>query len=143
MTREPHRVPPSTLFSSYVHALLVFPRPLLYFHAPFVFPRPQVDVAKSLPPKRETLLYVGMSAMQRELYKSLLLRDVEAVLAGGTGGGGGAVSSGRLSNILMQLRKACGHPYLFDGWEDRSLDPMGEHVVDNCAKLKARGWGCV
>ena len=36
----------------------------------------------------------------------------------------------------MQLRKVCGHPYLFEGVEDRSLDPMGEHVIENSAKLQ-------
>jgi SWI/SNF-related matrix-associated actin-dependent regulator of chromatin subfamily A member 5 len=36
----------------------------------------------------------------------------------------------------MQLRKACNHPYLFDGVEDRSLDPMGEHLIENCGKLQ-------
>lgn len=34
-----------------------------------------------------------------------------------------------LLNLLMQLRKVAGHPYLFEGVEDRSLDPMGEHVI--------------
>lgn len=34
-----------------------------------------------------------------------------------------------LMNLMMQLRKVAGHPYLFDGVEDRSLDPMGEHVI--------------
>ena len=32
-------------------------------------------------------------------------------------------------NLMMQLRKVAGHPYLFDGVEDRELDPMGEHVI--------------
>ena len=32
-------------------------------------------------------------------------------------------------NMMMQLRKVAGHPYLFDGVEDRSLDPMGEHLI--------------
>ena len=27
------------------------------------------------------------------------------------------------------------HPYTFDGVEDRSLDPLGEHVVTASAKL--------
>eukprot|EP01050_Picozoa_sp_SAG11_P007288 SAG11_NODE_601_length_8254_cov_12.333047_4_plen_56_part_00 len=31
----------------------------------------------------------------------------------------------------MQLRKACNHPYLFDGVEDKTLDPFGEHLVEN------------
>lgn len=38
------------------------------------------DVAKTLPPKTETLLYVGMSSVQRDLYRSILMRDVDAVL---------------------------------------------------------------
>ena len=99
--------------------------------------RLKADVAKSLPPKTETLLYVGMSPMQRELYRSILLRDVAAVLKG--------ASAGALNNMLMHLRKAVNHPYLFEGQEDRSLDPMGDHVVSNCAKLqvRARGGRCV
>ena len=32
-------------------------------------------------------------------------------------------------NMMMQLRKVAGHPYLFDGVEDRSLDLMGEHLI--------------
>jgi SNF2 family DNA or RNA helicase len=32
----------------------------------------------------------------------------------------------RLQNIVMQLRKAANHPYLFDGVEDRTLDPNGD-----------------
>jgi SWI/SNF-related matrix-associated actin-dependent regulator of chromatin subfamily A member 5 len=38
-------------------------------------------------------------------------------------------------NIVMQLRKCCNHPYLFQGAEDRSLDPHGAHLVENCGKL--------
>ena len=59
--------------------------------------------------------------------------------AAASGGGGGAASAPRLQNLLMHLRKACGHPYLFDGMEDRTLDPMGDHVITNCAKLQVRG----
>ena len=80
---------------------------------------------------------------QRELYKSILLRDPGAVLGGGGGGvpGGGGASAPRLQNLLMHLRKATAHPYLFDGMEDRSLDPMGDHVITNCAKLQASAGG--
>lgn len=35
----------------------------------------------------------------------------------------------------MQLRKCCNHPYLFEGVEDRTLDPLGEHLIENCGKL--------
>ena len=36
----------------------------------------------------------------------------------------------RLLNIVMQLRKACAHPYLFEGVEDRTQNPMGEHLIE-------------
>ena len=35
----------------------------------------------------------------------------------------------------MQLRKCAGHPYLFPGAEDRTLPPLGEHLVENCGKM--------
>jgi len=91
--------------------------------------RLKADVAKGLPPKTETLVMVGMSKVQKQLYKKLLLRDIESITS----------SAGKnktaILNIVMQLRKCCGHPYLFDGVEDRTLDPLGEHLVFNCGKL--------
>jgi SWI/SNF-related matrix-associated actin-dependent regulator of chromatin subfamily A member 5 len=95
---------------------------------PFMLRRLKVDVAKGLPPKTETLLMVGMSSMQKQLYKKLLLRDIDAL--GSNGKNGTSVV-----NILMQLRKCCGHPYLFEGVEDRNLPALGEHLVDNCGKF--------
>ncbi|KDO34757.1 hypothetical protein SPRG_00818 [Saprolegnia parasitica CBS 223.65] len=96
---------------------------------PFMLRRLKADVEKSLPPKKETLLFVGMTPMQKALYKTLLLRDMNT-LTGGT-----TASKSALQNIVMQLRKCCGHPYLFEGQEDRTLPPMGEHLVDNCGKM--------
>lgn len=39
------------------------------------------------------------------------------------------------SNLLMQLRKACNHPYLFDNVEESGLDEFGEHLVSNSGKM--------
>ncbi|EED93751.1 predicted protein, partial [Thalassiosira pseudonana CCMP1335] len=97
---------------------------------PFMIRRLKSDVAKGLPPKTETLLMVGMSKMQKQLYKKLLLRDIEAITGKNTSSGKTAIL-----NIVMQLRKCCNHPYLFEGVEDRTLDPLGEHLVENCGKL--------
>lgn len=98
---------------------------------PFMLRRMKIDVAKGLPPKTETLIMVGMSKIQKQLYKKLLLRDIDAIT------GNNSSSSGKTAilNIVMQLRKCCGHPYLFEGIEDRTLPPLGEHLVDNCGKL--------
>lgn len=41
----------------------------------------------------------------------------------------------RLLNILMQLRKVCNHPYLFDGAEPGPPFEEGEHLIENCGKL--------
>ena len=97
---------------------------------PFMLRRLKADVAKGLPPKTETILMVGMSKMQKQLYKKLLLRDLDSITSKVTGKNRTAVL-----NIVMQLRKCCGHPYLFEGVEDRTLDPLGEHLVENCGKL--------
>ena len=113
---------------------------------PFMLRRLKSDVAKGLPPKTETVLMVGMSSMQKELYKKLLLRDIDSIVGGSKTSEAGKTA---VLNILMQLRKCCGHPYLFQGVEDLTLDPMGDHVIKNCgkfvlldkllAKLKERG----
>lgn len=97
---------------------------------PFMLRRLKADVAKGLPPKTETILMVGMSSMQKKLYKKLLLRDLDSITGKASGKNRTAIL-----NIVMQLRKCCGHPYLFEGVEDRTLDPLGQHLVDNCGKL--------
>ena len=96
---------------------------------PFMLRRLKADVEKSLPPKTETLLFVGMADAQRDLYRKVLLRDSDAIA--GTKKG----QRGALQNIVMQLRKACNHPYLFEGVEDMDQDPLGEHLMTSCGKL--------
>lgn len=49
--------------------------------------------------------------------------------------GAGKVEKMRLQNILMQLRKCCNHPYLFDGAEPGPPYTTDEHLVYNCGKL--------
>ena len=95
---------------------------------PFMLRRLKVDVEKTLPPKHETILFTGMSTTQKKLYKEILMRDID-VLKGGSG------SHTAVLNIVMQLRKCAGHPYLFPGVEDRSLPPLGEHLVETCGKM--------
>ena len=81
---------------------------------PFMLRRLKVDVAKSLPPKSESILYCGLTPMQRDVYKSVLMRNLDAVVnTKGVGEG-----KTRMANLLMHLRKAVNHPYLFDGARD-------------------------
>lgn len=73
--------------------------------------RVKKDVATSLPPKKETKLYIGLTEMQQGWYVKVLQKDAHAL---NKLGGPDRVS---LLNVLMQLRKVCNHPYLFDGAE--------------------------
>lgn len=46
---------------------------------PFLLRRVKADVEKSLLPKREINVYVGMTDMQRKWYRSILEKDIDAV----------------------------------------------------------------
>ena len=96
---------------------------------PFMLRRLKADVEKTLPPKTETILFTRLTPTQKDVYKNILRRDVASLVDGNKAG------RTQLQNIVMQLRKVCNHPYLFPGVEDRSLDPLGEHVVQNCGKM--------
>ncbi|CAI5731954.1 unnamed protein product [Hyaloperonospora brassicae] len=96
---------------------------------PFLLRRLKADVEHSLPPKIETKLYVGLSEMQREWYMHVLHRDATHLNAIG---GSDRV---RLLNILMQLRKVCNHPYLFEGAEPGPPYQEGPHLWENCGKM--------
>ncbi|KAK4388473.1 putative chromatin-remodeling complex ATPase chain [Sesamum angolense] len=86
------------------------------------------DVEKGLPPKKETILKVGMSQMQKQYYRALLQKDLEVVNAGGG-------RRKRLLNVAMQLRKCCNHPYLFQGAEPGPPYTTGEHLIENSGKM--------
>jgi SWI/SNF-related matrix-associated actin-dependent regulator of chromatin subfamily A member 5 len=104
---------------------------------PFLLRRIKSEVAKGLPPKTETKLYVGMSAMQREWYQRLLLKDIDAINSAiGADGPKKGGPKPRLLNILMQLRKVCNHPYLFPGAEPSNLgDQELPHMIASSGKL--------
>ena len=46
---------------------------------PFMLRRLKADVEKTLPPKNEMILFTGLSAEQKALYKNILMRDIDAV----------------------------------------------------------------
>ncbi|KAL9671376.1 hypothetical protein QQ045_008944 [Rhodiola kirilowii] len=94
---------------------------------PFLLRRLKSDVEKGLPPKKETILKVGMSQMQKQYYRALLQKDLEVVSAGG--------ERKRLLNIAMQLRKCCNHPYLFQGAEPGPPYTTGDHLIENAGKM--------
>eukprot|EP01024_Parvocaulis_polyphysoides_P043035 TRINITY_DN3928_c0_g4_i1.p1 TRINITY_DN3928_c0_g4~~TRINITY_DN3928_c0_g4_i1.p1 ORF type:complete len:714 (+),score=99.52 TRINITY_DN3928_c0_g4_i1:319-2460(+) len=77
-------------------------------------------------PKKKPF-YIGMSDLQKTYYKMLLQKDIEAI--------NGAGERSRLLNIVMQLRKCCNHPYLFQGAEPGPPYITGEHLITNSGKM--------
>lgn len=78
-----------------------------------------------LPPKRQVVLYTGLSDMQKKLYKAILTKNVAAL---------GGDNSRSLVNVISALRKAVNHPYLFHGVEPEPFCE-GDHLWQNSGKL--------
>ena len=75
---------------------------------PFLLRRLKCDVEKQLPQKHEHVVLCRLSRRQRTLYEDYLSSsDVRATMASGNFLG--------MINCLMQLRKVCNHPDLFEG----------------------------
>ncbi|KAJ3509479.1 hypothetical protein NLJ89_g5204 [Agrocybe chaxingu] len=98
---------------------------------PFLLRRVKSDVEKSLLPKKEINIYVGLTDMQRKWYRSVLEKDIDAV----NGLTGKKEGKTRLMNMVMQLRKVTCHPYLFDGAEPGPPYTTDEHLIQNCGKM--------
>ena len=87
---------------------------------PFLLRRLKADVEKSLLPKIEHVVPCPLSKRQRELYEDFMAAGATRnTLAGGSFLG--------IMNVLMQLRKVCNHPDLFEERPIRSphaMDPI-------------------
>eukprot|EP01044_Picomonas_judraskeda_P028653 COSAG03_NODE_9602_length_706_cov_1.457990_1_plen_201_part_10 len=74
---------------------------------PFILRRLKSQVEQQLPGKTEHMVPCPLSPRQRVLYEEYMQRsDTKACLAGGNYIG--------IMNVVMQLRKVCNHPDLFE-----------------------------
>ena len=78
---------------------------------------------RTLPPKKEIHIKVGLTELQKDIYKNLLTRSLLQT-----------ESKTIYKNIIMQLRKACNHPYLFEGIE--KPNPPPNHLVIYSSKMR-------
>ncbi|XP_058771334.1 protein PHOTOPERIOD-INDEPENDENT EARLY FLOWERING 1 isoform X2 [Vicia villosa] len=75
---------------------------------PFLLRRLKRDVEKQLPMKIEHVIYCRLSKRQRNLYEDFIASsETQATLANANFFG--------MISIIMQLRKVCNHPDLFEG----------------------------
>ncbi|CAG9461080.1 unnamed protein product [Pedinophyceae sp. YPF-701] len=107
---------------------------------PFLLRRVKLDVAQGLPPKKEIVLYAGMTKLQKDLNKDLVdgtlrekLREIKESM--GTGIGRAAESS--INNVLMQMRKVCNHPDLITAEAQGDLQyPSPEVLLEQSGKMQ-------
>lgn len=95
---------------------------------PFMLRRLKVDVERDLPPKRELYVYIGLSKLQKKIYSELLTRNLDVLNSASS-------NKTQMLNLLMQLRKTCNHPYLFDGVEPGPPYVEGFHMVEASGKM--------
>uniref|UniRef100_A0A0G4HFQ5 Uncharacterized protein n=1 Tax=Chromera velia CCMP2878 TaxID=1169474 RepID=A0A0G4HFQ5_9ALVE len=90
-----------------------------------------------LPPKIEKVLYIPLSPVQRFHYKSLL-RTSAALCGKGPGQAPpvGVTKYKAMTNLLMQLRKVCDHPFMFPGVEPQPF-MTDERLIWTSGKLVA------
>ncbi|KAJ7181791.1 SNF2 family DNA-dependent ATPase [Mycena crocata] len=81
---------------------------------PFMLRRVKRHVQNELSEKIEKDIYVDLSARQRALYKALLANVSVADLLEKAANIGDVDSARSLMNLVMQFRKVCNHPELFE-----------------------------
>lgn len=96
---------------------------------PYIIRRQKVDVEKSLPSKTYNVLRVGMTSNQQQLYRWLLTKNYAKLNGKGMG------PKTTLNNLLVELKKCCNHPFLFDNVEDTSVDTTVETLIRSSGKL--------
>ena len=94
----------------------------------YVLRRDKSTVEKDLPHKTERILRIGLTPLQKQYYKWVLMRKHDELRKGAS-----RSSSTSLINVLSQLQKVCNHPFLFDGCMQRlklsteNGEPLMEH----------------
>ena len=89
---------------------------------PFMLRRIKKEVEHELSDKVEVLLYCPLTIRQRMLYAGLKQNlKMEELLAGlGLGNGVSSLGVSSLMNLVMQFRKVCNHPELFERREAKT-----------------------
>ncbi|ROV96820.1 hypothetical protein VMCG_07894 [Cytospora schulzeri] len=105
---------------------------------PYFLRRTKAQVLKFLPPMAQIILPVSMSVVQEKLCKSIMEKNPELIRAIFAKDRLKSNERSSLNNILMQLRKCLGHPFLYSGAvEDKNVEPemMHRNLVEASSKF--------
>lgn len=93
---------------------------------PFLLRRLKKEVEHQLPDKVEYIIKCDMSGLQRVLYKHMQSKGV-LLTDGSEKGKQGKGGAKALMNTIVQLRKLCNHPFMFQHIEEKYCDHTGVH----------------
>lgn len=103
---------------------------------PFLLRRLKEDVEKSLPLKKEIILYAPMSAQQKQFNEYLISKTLGGYMEENLQSPGFRIKA-KLNCLVMQLRKNCNHPDLLTSQFETAIDwPSIAKLVEQCGKLK-------
>ena len=88
---------------------------------PLLLRREKEHVEKKVPPKEEIIIDVELTAPQKQYYRALYEQRTGFLHSRGTKDGPS------LSNLAMELRKCCNHPFLIKGAEAE----LARHFVND------------
>lgn len=83
--------------------------------SPYMIRRTKQKVENDLPPKTEKIIRVELADVQLEYYKNILTRNYAALNSGPK------AQKTSLLNIMMELKKASNHAFMFPNAEERIL----------------------
>ena len=107
---------------------------------PFLLQRRKADVlAHLMPAKEETIVSVELTKLQKETYRAVYEKNI-ALLAGTDANG--KKTAPALTNVHMELRKCCNHPFLVGGVEERVTKDLSsdysqlmEYLINSSGKM--------
>jgi SNF2 family DNA or RNA helicase len=113
--------------------------------SPYLLRRQKHEVEKSVPLKEETIIEVELTVSQKQYYRAIYEQNVDFLYKDGYKNGP------RLTNLAMELRKCCNHPFLVKGAEAEIAQNLfiassasedggasfnsDENIVNCCGKL--------
>jgi DNA helicase INO80 len=87
---------------------------------PFMLRRVKADVESEMAPKTEHLVRCALAPRQQALYAAVKARISIADLLAAAGAGLSEKKTANLMNVVIQLRKVCNHPELFEARPPRA-----------------------
>ncbi|KAL1457886.1 hypothetical protein WDU94_008068 [Cyamophila willieti] len=91
---------------------------------PFLLRRLKKEVESQLPDKVEYIIKCDMSGLQKVLYKHMHTKGI-LLTDGSEKGKQGKGGAKTLMNTIVQLRKLCNHPFMFQNIEEKFSDHVG------------------